>query len=113
MVGFPDLAVRVFSADEAVIAAGVSYALIVGMTQLFMAAEVVLMGAFAGAEWTVPPAAVEIGLTAARIPLAWFLVEAGWGIEAVWTAIAVTTVIKGALLGAMFGWKTRLSAIAE
>lgn len=113
MVGFPDLAVRVYSADEAVIAAGVSYALIVGMTQLFMAAEVVLMGAFAGAEWTVPPAAVEIGLTAARIPLAWFLVEAGWGIEAVWTAIAVTTVIKGALLGAMFGWKTRLSATAE
>jgi Na+-driven multidrug efflux pump len=107
IVAWPDVAVGVFSSDERVIAAGVTYALIVGMTQLFMAAEVVLMGGFAGAEWTARPAVVEIGFTAARIPLAWAMVDAGWGIESVWTAIAVTTVIKGMLLAVMFAWRMR------
>jgi putative MATE family efflux protein len=107
IVAWPEVAVRVFSSDESVVAAGVTYALIVGMTQLFMAAEVVLMGSFAGAEWTAWPASVEIGFTAARIPLAWALVDAGWGIESVWTAIAVTTVVKGVLLAVMFAWRMR------
>ena len=107
IVGWPDVAVRVFSSDDRVIAAGVTYALIVGMTQLFMAAEVVLMGGFAGAEWTAWPASVEIGFTAARIPLAWALVDAGWGIESVWTAIAATTVVKGVLLAVLFAWRMR------
>jgi hypothetical protein len=31
------------------------------------------------------------------------LVAAGWGVEAVWFAIAVTTVVKGSLLATLFG----------
>jgi Na+-driven multidrug efflux pump len=77
--------------------------LLVGLTQLFMAAEVVLLGAFAGAQWTAVPAAIEIGFTAVRVPLAMWLVAMGWGVEAVWFAIASTTVIKGTLLAALFG----------
>jgi putative MATE family efflux protein len=107
LVARPGSAVAVFSADPAVVAAGTTYVLLVGMTQLFMAAEVVLLGAFAGAEWTTAPAAVEIGLTAARIPLAWWLVQQGWAVEAVWTAIAVTTVVKGSLLVGMYAWRMR------
>ena len=103
MVSFPETAIRVFSGDVGVISAGTTYVLMVGLTQLFMAAEVVLLGAFAGAQWTAVPAGLEIGLTAARIPLSMFLVAAGWGVEAVWFAIAVTTVIKGSLLAALFG----------
>jgi len=67
----------------------------------------VLMGAFAGAEWTGVPAAVEITLTAARIPLAWWLVQQGWGVEAVWAAIAATTVVKGTLLALLFAARLR------
>lgn len=107
LVAFPDAAVAVFSPDAAVVAAGATYVLLVGMTQLFMAAEVVLMGAFAGAEWTTAPAALEILLTAARIPLAWFLVRQGWHVEAVWTAIALTTVVKGTLLALLYAHRLR------
>ena len=103
LVSFPDVAIGIFSDDAQVVAAGTTYVLLVGLTQLFMAAEVVLLGAFAGTQWTAVPAAIEIGFTASRVPLAMFLVAAGWGVEAVWFAIAVTTVVKGSLLALLFG----------
>ena len=67
-----------------------------------MAFEVVILAAFAGAQWAAVPAIVEIGFTAARVPIAMSLVALGLGVEAVWIAIAGTTVIKGSLLGIMF-----------
>jgi putative MATE family efflux protein len=103
LVAFPETAIEVFSNDPRVVAAGTTYVLMVGLTQLFMAAEVVLLGAFAGAQWTAVPAAVEIGLTAVRVPLAAWMVGRGWGVESVWFAIASTTVLKGTLLAALFG----------
>ncbi len=103
LVAFPETAIGVFSGDADVVAAGTTYVLLVGLTQLFMAAEVVLLGAFAGAQWTAVPAVIEIGLTAVRVPLAMWLVSKGWGVEAVWVAIASTTVVKGTLLAALFG----------
>jgi putative MATE family efflux protein len=106
MVSFPRSAIALFIDDREVVAAGVTYVLLVGMTQLFMAAEVVLLGAFAGLHWTAVPAALEITLTAVRVPLAWWLVELGWGVEGVWFAIAVTTVVKGTLLAVLLAHKT-------
>ena len=103
LVGFPEIAIGVFSSDAEVIAAGTTYVLLVGMTQLFMAAEVVLLGAFAGVQWTAVPAVIEIGFTAVRVPLAMWLISRGWGVEAVWVAIASTTVVKGSILAALFG----------
>jgi putative MATE family efflux protein len=103
LVAFPETAIGVFSGDADVVAAGTTYVLLVGLTQLFMAAEVVLLGAFAGAQWTAVPAVIVIGLTAVRVPLAMWLVSKGWGVEAVWVAIASTTVVKGTLLAALFG----------
>ncbi len=103
LVAFPETAIGVFSGDPDVVSAGTTYVLLVGLTQLFMAAEVVLLGAFAGAQWTAVPAVIEIGLTAVRVPLAMWLVSRGWGVEAVWFAIASTTVVKGTLLAALFG----------
>ncbi len=102
LVSSPDTAIALFIADNDVVAAGVTYVLIVGITQAFMAAEVVLLGAFAGGQWTAIPASVEIGFTAARIPLAYWLVRQGWGVEGVWCAIASTTIIKGVLLAGLF-----------
>ena len=103
LVAFPNIAIGVFSGDTEVIAAGVTYVLMVGLTQLFMAAEVVMLGAFAGTQWTIWPAVIVVVLTALRVPLAMWLVARGWGVEAVWFAIASTTVIKGLFLTALFG----------
>jgi putative MATE family efflux protein len=103
LVAFPGAAIGVFSTDPEVVAAGTTYVLLVGLTQLFMAAEVVMLGAFAGTHWTAVPATIEIGLTALRVPLAMWLVSHGWGVEAVWVAIASTTVVKGTVLAVLFG----------
>ena len=70
LVSFPDQAVAVFNADPEVVSAGTTYVLIACLSQLFMAFEVVCLSAFAGAQWTAVPAAVEMGLTAARVPVA-------------------------------------------
>jgi putative MATE family efflux protein len=105
LVAFPEVAIGVFSNDTEVVAAGTTYVLLVGMTQLFMAAEVVMLGAFAGVQWTAWPAAIVIALTAVRVPLSMWLVAWGWGVEAVWFAIASTTVLKGAILAALFGMR--------
>ncbi len=102
LVSWPAAAVGLFIPAPDVVAAGVLYVLMVGMSQPFMAAEVVMLGAFAGAHRTVVPAAVQIGLTAARIPLAMWLVAHGWDVSAVWLAIASTTVVKGIVLGGLF-----------
>ena len=101
LVTFPSAAVSVFSPDPGVIAAGATYVLLVGMSQLFMAAEVVLLGALAGARWTVAPSVLQIALTGARVPLAALLVAAGWGVEGIWLAISATTVVKGLALAAL------------
>jgi putative MATE family efflux protein len=102
LVAFPEAAIGVFSQNPDVVAAGATYVLLVGLTQLFMAAEVVVLGAFAGAQWTTVPAVIVIGLTAVRVPLAAWLVVRGWGVEAVWLAIASTTVVKGTVLAVLF-----------
>lgn len=102
LVSMPDRAVAVFIPDPAVIASGATYVLIVGLSQVFMAAEVVLIGAFAGAHRTTGPALITVTLTAARIPAATALAALGWGVEAVWTAIAATTILKGVVLAALW-----------
>jgi len=106
LVRFPGAAIAVFINDHEVVAAGLTYVLLVGMSQVFMAAEVVLLGAFAGLHWTAVPAALEITLTGLRVPLAWWLVQLGWGVEAVWFAIGATTVVKGMVLIVLLAAKT-------
>jgi len=48
------------------------------------------------------PAVLEVVLTAARVPVAAWLVGQGWGVEAVWVAIAATCVLKGLALALLF-----------
>jgi putative MATE family efflux protein len=105
LAAFPEVAVGVFSSDAEVVTAGSTYVLLVSLSQLFMAAEVVLLGAFAGAQWTAVPAVTVVGFTAVRVPFSMWLVSRGWGVEAVWFAIASTTVVKGTILALLFGFR--------
>lgn len=108
LVAVPHRAVAVFITEPAVVAAGATYVIIVGLSQIFMAAEVVLIGAFAGAHRTTGPALITVTLTAARIPMAMALARMGWGVEAVWTAIAVSTILKGLVLAVLWTrWSRR------
>lgn len=109
LVSMPGRAVGFFIPDPAVVAPGTTYVLIVGLSQVFMAAEVVLLGAFAGAQRTTIPALVAVSLSAARVPLAMGLAHMGWGVEAVWTSISATTVLKGLVLSVLWARWSRLS----
>jgi putative MATE family efflux protein len=102
LVLHPRGSVALFISDPEVVTAGFTYVLLVGMSQVFMAFEVILLGGFAGFQWTTIPAVSEVILTAARIPVAAVLISAGIGVESVWLAIAVTTAVKGLLLAALF-----------
>lgn len=78
---------------------GVEYLRILGYSQLFMCIEITTAGAFFGLGRTIIPSLVSIIFTGLRIPLAIILSKPELlGINGVWWAISITSVIKGILL---------------
>ncbi len=87
---------RWFISDPAVIEEGYRYLFAVAVFEIFLAAEVILEGAFTGAGDTRPPFAISIPLTALRIPMAYFFsIVLGYGVIAIWWTISFTTMLKG------------------
>ncbi len=107
----PRLISRAFIDDPAVADIAVDYLMILAISQTFMAAEIVLEGAFAGAGDTLPAMIVSIGGSIARYPLAYYIaITLGVGVNGVWWAITSTTVVKGMILMYWFSrgkWKTK------
>ncbi len=102
---FPRQLAMIFIRDEAVIAVATYYLRILALSQMFMAVEIVLEGAFAGAGNTVPSMAVSIPGSIARLPLAYYLCYTlGFGVNGVWWALSLTTVAK-AIAVAYWFWR--------
>ena len=75
------------------------YLKILGVSQLFMCVEITIQGLFNGLGRTYIPSIVSILFTGARIPLAYYLSSPDLlGIEGVWWAITITSIIKGILM---------------
>lgn len=91
----------IFIKEPDVIAGGASYLRIVGLSQLFMCYELGTSGAFNGIGQTKLPAAIGLILTAARIP-ACYLLMPYLGLNGVWWAISVSSILKGILLNILF-----------
>jgi putative MATE family efflux protein len=108
---FPKYIASFFISDPRVIGITIWYLKIVALSQIFMALEIVLEGAFAGAGNTIPPMTVSIAGSLARIPLAYLMaVHWGMGIIGVWWAITSTSIVKGIVLTYWFSrgrWKTQ------
>jgi len=110
-LSFPETISAFFISDPAVIRISVNYLRILALSQIFMGLEIVLEGAFSGAGNTIPPMAVSVPGSAARIPLA-YLIAISWGagVNGVWWAITITTIIKGIVLAIWFKkgkWKKK------
>ncbi|UCG60848.1 MAG: MATE family efflux transporter [Candidatus Zixiibacteriota bacterium] len=107
----PKAIASVFTDHEEVISIAVDYLIILGISQMAMALEIVLEGAFGGAGDTVPPTLVMVPLSIARIPLAYYLAfNLNWGINGVWWTLTFTSLAKGLLLVALFKrgrWKLK------
>ncbi len=101
-----------FTDDPRIIHSGGIYLSIQSLVFVFMGLEIVYEGAFTGSGHTQP--ALWIGLlgTAGRIPLAWFLAFGlELGITGVWSAIAISTLLKGMAMPLWFTRGTWTSAV--
>ncbi len=66
-----------------------------GYSMVFMMLEITIQGLFYGTGRTLPPAIISISFNIIRVPLAIGLSAAGLGVEGVWWAISVTSILKG------------------
>jgi putative MATE family efflux protein len=88
-----------FTDDPVLLAAGVSYLRIVSISVPFTGMEVLYENTFSGAGDTLPPLLITLPLTVLRIPAAWYLsTQTALGLDGVWLAIALSTVLKGIVL---------------
>jgi putative MATE family efflux protein len=78
---------------EAYLAGGV-FLRIDGYSMLFMMVEITMQGLFYGTGRTIPPAIISITFNALRIPLA-VLLSSWMGVNGVWWAISITSLLKG------------------
>ncbi len=88
-------------ADELVINEGARYLFIFGLSQVFLCAEIAATGAFNGLGRSYYPAIVSITLNAARIPAA-IVLSRRMGLEGVWWAMCLSTLLKGIILSVTF-----------
>ncbi|XJZ26915.1 MATE family efflux transporter [Bacillota bacterium Lsc_1132] len=94
---FPKSVFSLFLNDGSSLALGENYLRILGYSQLFMCLELMTVGAFNGIGKTYIPPIFSIVFTALRIPMALFL-SGPFGLNGVWMAIAISSVLKGVVL---------------
>ena len=107
----PRTIASIFTDNPRVLSIAVDYLIILGISQSAMAVEIVLEGAFGGAGDTVPPMAVQLPLSALRVPMAYYLCfNLDWGINGVWWTLTITSLMKAVTLAYWFkrgNWKTK------
>lgn len=99
---FPEPIFRIFITEDTLLPMGVDYLKILAVSQLFMCIEITTAGAFNGLGRTIPPAVEGICLTATRIPLALVLITTPLGLNGIWWAITISSILKGVVLFAWF-----------
>jgi putative MATE family efflux protein len=93
---FPERITSILTNDPEVIKISGYYLKVIALSQVFMALEFVLEGAFAGAGNTIPPMIISIPGTLLRIPLAYYLaIPLGLGPIGIFWAITISTIMKG------------------
>lgn len=103
----PDIFVGFFNDEAEVLAAGAPFLRMIGFTMVFTCVSVVMGRALQGAGDTLSPLIITaLALLIIRIPLAYVLADAWDNVAGVWTAIAASNVMQGALFAGWFavGW---------
>jgi putative MATE family efflux protein len=102
MLVAPGVLLRFFTSDPEVLRIGPSYLAILALCQVFMALEIVCARAFSGAGDTVPPTIVEIPISGARLPLSWWVVRLGLGMNGIAWVVSLTCIARGLWLTVWF-----------
>ena len=86
---------RVFIQEADVVIAGSDYLKIIAVSQLFMCIEILTAGAYAGLGKTMFSSIIITVFTVARIPMAVMFSATALGLNGIWWALTVSSVIKG------------------
>ncbi|WP_277465242.1 MATE family efflux transporter [Parabacteroides sp. PF5-6] len=97
-VFFGNALFSLFVPEPEAYAAGGLFLRIDGYSMMFMMLEITMQGLFYGTGRTVPPAVISITFNTLRIPLAIGLAAMGLGIEGVWWAISISSILKGIVI---------------
>lgn len=98
LIFFGESIFKIFIDEPAATQGGVNYLKILGYSQISMCIEIISIGMFNGFGETKIPAILSIVFTGARIPLALFLSSTALGVNGVWWAISLSSIVKGALI---------------
>lgn len=91
-----------FIHEAQVIPAGADYLRIIGISEMFLCVELMTVGAMSGMGKTMEASAITIILTAARIPLAVLLGRTAMGLNGIWWALTISSIVKGIIFYAVF-----------
>ena len=86
---------RLFIHEPEVIPAGADYLRIIGFSEMFMCVELMTVGALSGMGKTMEASVITIILTTARIPLAVILGGTALGLNGIWWALTISSIVKG------------------
>lgn len=85
---------QLFTRDSVTITMTSHYLIIIGLSQIFMAMEIITTGVYSGIGLPKIPAMISIVFTGLRIPLAYLLTPI-LGLNGVWWSIAISSFLKG------------------
>ena len=93
---------EIFFHEADVVEVSVGYLMIIGISEPFMCLEIMAIGAISGMGNTKLCSIISIVLTGLRIPMAYALCGMGLGVEGVWWALTITSILKGIILHLAF-----------
>lgn len=98
----------IWAHDDLTLQYASGYLFVAGVVAIPMALEIIYQAAFAALGKTMPSMLITLPGTLLRIPLAAYLTTIpSLGAHGVWTAIGVTTFLKGFALAVLFAWYIR------
>lgn len=99
---FPKGLAGLFFHEADVLTLSVGYFVIVGLSEPFMCLELMAIGSMSGLGRTKQCSIISIILSVVRIPLAWVLSRTALGLNGIWWALSVTSIVKGVILHIFF-----------
>ena len=92
---FPEPISRLFFHEKEALDTSINYLVIIGFSEVFMSIELMTVGALSGLGRTRLSSTISVILTGSRIPLAMILTHAGMGLNGVWWALTISSIVKG------------------
>lgn len=110
---FPRQISEIFFHEADVVAISMQYLIIIGFSEPFMCLELMAIGAISGMGNTKLCSLISIVLTGLRIPMAYALSATGLGVDGVWWALTISSILKGIMLHVAFYWVCRRNGLSR